>query len=69
MNSIKEAKFIKDIHDAINKPHTTDALLAHLAGIIDQVFPFKRTIVFYRDRVGDIFNPFSHQVEDRKSVV
>jgi signal transduction histidine kinase len=66
MNADRERKFIEEVYDAINTPHTIEDFLGLLAGIIDKVFPFKRTIIFYRERVGNIFNPFSQNIDPEK---
>lgn len=66
MTTDKESKFIEDVYTAINSPHTIEDFLSLLTGITDKIFPFKRTIIFYQERVGNIFNPFSQNIEPEK---
>jgi signal transduction histidine kinase len=66
MNADRERKFIEEVYATINTPHTIEDFLGLLTGIIDRVFPFKRTVIFYRERVGNIFNPFSQNIDPEK---
>ncbi len=58
----QEIEFIESISKTMNTPHTTDDLLNRLPALFEKTFPFKRTVVYYRAQVGNVFTPYSLKV-------
>jgi len=58
-----ETEFIESISEAMNTPHTTDDLLCRLPSLIEKTLPFKRTVLYYRARVGNVFTPYTIKLD------
>ena len=59
----QEIEFIESISQAMNSPHTTDDLLGRLPTLFEKTFPFKRTVVYYRAQVGNVFTPYTLKLD------
>jgi signal transduction histidine kinase len=62
----QEIEFIQSVSEAMNTPHTTDDLLNRLPDLFEKTFPFKRTAVYYRAQVGNVFSPYSLKLDQAK---
>lgn len=62
----QEIEFIESISQAMNAPHTTDDLLGRLPTLFEKTFPFKRTVVYYRAQVGNVFTPYTPKLDHEK---